>query len=61
MARRVIHVERGSSYTVDRTARIDLRLTPSEKAKLEAKAKAKRRTVTSVMLELIENIDKIIP
>ena len=41
---------------VARPARLDLRLTKKEKAKLQAKAKATRRTVTSIVLEAIEKI-----
>ena len=39
-----------------RPARLDLRLTVAEKAKLMAKAKKSRRTVTSVVLEMIEKL-----
>lgn len=39
-----------------RPERLELRLTKSEKAKLTAKAKAGRRTITSVVIELIERM-----
>jgi len=39
-----------------RTERLDLRLTKAEKDKLAAIAKAKRRTLTSIVLELIEKL-----
>lgn len=39
-----------------RSHRLDLRLTKSEKAKLTAKAKAARRTITSIVIELIEKL-----
>jgi hypothetical protein len=41
---------------VARPERLDLRLSKKEKAKLVAKAKATRRTVTSVVLEMIEKL-----
>ena len=44
-----------------RTERVDIRLTPSEKKVLEDKAKATRRTVTSLLSQLIDEIDKVIP
>lgn len=44
-----------------RSERVDLRLTPMEKKILEDRAKATRRTVTSIMVQLIDEIDKIIP
>lgn len=37
-------------------SRIDLRLTKKQKTKLAKKAKAQMRTVTSVMLELIDKM-----
>ena len=40
----------------ERPERLDLRLTKSEKIKLAAKAKATRRTVTSIVAELIEKM-----
>lgn len=39
-----------------RPARLDMRLSTAERAKLEAKAKKMRRTVTSVVLEAIEKM-----
>ena len=39
-----------------RSERLDLRLTKSEKSKLTARAKSARRTITSIVLELIENM-----
>lgn len=36
--------------------RLDIRLTKAQKAKLTAKAKTKRRTITSVVIEAIERI-----
>lgn len=44
------------SIAVARPARLDLRLTKAEKAKLIARAKKLRRTVTSVVLEMIEKL-----
>lgn len=45
----------------ERTERIDFRMTPEEKQMLEAKAAKTRRTITSIMLQLIDEMDKIIP
>jgi hypothetical protein len=45
-----------ASRPVLRSERMDLRLSKAEKAKLMAKAKATRRTVTSVIVELIEKM-----
>lgn len=45
-----------AAVTVSRPARLDLRLTVKEKAKLLAKAAKMRRTVTSVVLEMIEKL-----
>jgi uncharacterized protein (DUF1778 family) len=42
--------------TEPRTCRLDLRLTVAERKKLERKAKATRRTITSVVIELIEKM-----
>lgn len=39
-----------------RVERMDLRLTKAEKAKLYAKANASRRTVTSIISEMIERL-----
>jgi len=39
-----------------RSCRIDMRLTVAEKNKLEKKAKETRRTITSIIAELIENM-----
>ena len=41
-----------------RTERIDLRLTVAEKDKLTAYARARRRSLTSILTELIENLGK---
>ena len=41
---------------VDRPCRLDIRLTIAERKKLERKAKATRRTITSVLVELIEKL-----
>jgi hypothetical protein len=41
---------------VARPERLDMRVSKAEKAKLLAKAKKSRRTVTSIMLEAIEKI-----
>ncbi len=41
-----------------RTERIDFRLTVAEKTTLLAKAKAQRRTITSLFAEFIENLGK---
>lgn len=45
-----------AAAVVTRPERLDLRLTKGEKAKLAAKAKATRRTITSVVQELIEKM-----
>lgn len=45
-----------AAAVVSRPARLDLRLTAAEKAKLVAKAAKLRRTVTSIVLEMIEKI-----
>ena len=45
-----------AAAVVTRPERLDLRLTKGEKAKLSAKAKATRRTITSVVQELIEKM-----
>jgi hypothetical protein len=42
--------------TVARSERLDMRLTKVEKAKIIAKAKKTRRTVTSLVIEAIEKI-----
>lgn len=42
--------------TVVRSERLDMRLTKAEKAKINAKAKKTRRTVTSLVIEAIEKI-----
>lgn len=42
--------------TVVRSERLDMRLSKGEKAKLVAKAKKLRRTVTSIVYEAIEKI-----
>lgn len=41
---------------VERSERLDMRLTKAEKAKVVAKAKKTRRTVTSLVIEAIEKI-----
>lgn len=41
---------------VVRSERLDMRLTKAEKAKITAKAKKTRRTVTSLIIEAIEKI-----
>jgi cobalamin-dependent methionine synthase I len=41
---------------VVRSERLDMRLTKAEKAKINAKAKKTRRTVTSLIIEAIEKI-----
>jgi hypothetical protein len=45
-----------AAAVIARPERLDLRLSKKEKAKLVAKAKATRRTVTSVVLEMIEKL-----
>ncbi len=45
-----------ASKPLVRMERVDLRLSKKEKAKLVAKAKATRRTVTSIIMELIEKM-----
>lgn len=40
----------------ERSERLDMRLTKTEKAKLTAKAKRLRRTITSIVYEAIEKI-----
>jgi hypothetical protein len=49
-------VAKKKAVTVTRPCRQDLRLSKAEKAKLTAKAKATRRTVTSIIAELIEKM-----
>ena len=39
-----------------RTERLDMRLSKAQKAKIDAKAKKTRRTVTSLVIEAIEKI-----
>ena len=39
-----------------RSERLDMRLTKAQKAKIEAKSKKTRRTVTSLVIEAIEKI-----
>ena len=39
-----------------RSERLDMRLTKAEKARVRAKSKALKRTITSVVLEAIEKI-----
>lgn len=41
---------------VERYERLDMRLSKAEKAKIMAKARKTRRTITSVMLEAIEKL-----
>lgn len=41
---------------VVRSERLDMRLTKAEKAKINAKSKKTRRTVTSLVIEAIEKI-----
>jgi hypothetical protein len=40
-----------------RSCRLDMRLTKGEKVKLERKARIEKRTVTSIISELIENME----
>ena len=40
----------------ERSCRLEIRLTIAEREKLERKAKATRRTITSVLVELIEKL-----
>lgn len=47
---------KAKAATIARPERLDMRLSKAEKAKLLAKAKKLRRTVTSIMLEAIEKI-----
>lgn len=42
--------------TIERTERLDMRLSKAENAKINAKAKKLRRTRTSIVLEAIEKI-----
>lgn len=44
-----------------RTERIDFRVTPAQKAILLEKARKTRRTVTSLVEQLIDEIDKVVP
>lgn len=44
--------------SVVRSERLDMRLTKAEKAKVTAKAKKTRRTVTSLIIEAIEKIKR---
>jgi hypothetical protein len=48
--------KKASKPAGERTERLDLRLGRKDKAKLYAKAKAARRTVTSIVVELIERM-----
>lgn len=48
--------KKASKPAKGRTERLDLRLGRKEKAKLHARAKATRRTVTSIIVELIEKM-----
>jgi hypothetical protein len=41
---------------IERPERLDMRLTKAQKAKINAKAKKTRRTVTSLVIEAIEKI-----
>lgn len=43
------------------TSRLDLRLTPEEKKILEDKARQTRRSISSLLRQLIDEIDKVIP
>lgn len=45
-----------SGAVVEHSERLDMRLTKTEKAKLVAKAKKLRRTITSIVYEAIEKI-----
>ena len=45
-----------SPFFCARSERLDMRLTKAEKAKIIAKAKKTRRTVTSLVIEAIEKI-----
>lgn len=47
--------------TKTRTERLDLRVTPEEREILQAKCDATHRTLTSIVAQLIDEIDKIIP
>jgi len=47
---------KAKSVFIARPERLDMRLTKAEKAKINAKAKELRRTVTSIVLEAIEKI-----
>jgi hypothetical protein len=47
---------RKHSAVAERTERLDMRLTKAQKAKIHAKAKKTRRTVTSIVYEAIEKI-----
>jgi hypothetical protein len=49
-------VKKRKADTVVRSERLDMRLTKAEKAKIIAKAKKTRRTVTSLVIEAIEKI-----
>jgi uncharacterized protein (DUF1778 family) len=44
-----------------RSERLNLRLTPNEVAILQEKARKTQRTVTSIVAQLIDEIDKVIP
>jgi len=47
---------RAKSGAVVRSERLDMRLSKTEKARITAKAKKTRRTVTSLVIEAIEKI-----
>ena len=55
-AKKKVVKKRAEPATTLRPERCDLRLTKAEKAKLLAKARKTRRTVTSIMIELIEKM-----
>jgi hypothetical protein len=49
-------VRKPKAGAVVRSERLDMRLTKAEKAKINARAKKTRRTVTSLVIEAIEKI-----
>lgn len=56
LVKKVAKKSKAKPSTVVRSERLDMRLSKGEKAKLVAKAKKLRRTVTSIVYEAIEKI-----
>ncbi len=54
--KKVARKHKAKTGTAERSGRLDMRLTKAEKARIIAKAKKARRTVTSLVIEAIEKI-----